>query len=88
MVAAVVAAILAGPDYAVAPTGRETREENREYRSTNGGNALLNLIPIGGGGKLLQAIFKGIGGAGARTVANQAKNQVKQKLLKDIQNTD
>lgn len=82
VVAAVVAAILAGPDYAVAPTGRETREENREYRSTNGGNALLNLIPIGGGGKLLQAIFKGIGGAGARTVANQAKNQVKQKIIK------
>lgn len=46
----IACAVLTGPDYAVAPTGRETPEQNRSFRNTFGGNALLNLGPIKGGG--------------------------------------
>lgn len=43
---AALAAILLGPDTAVAPTGRETPEENASYRRTGGNDALVFLIPV------------------------------------------
>ncbi|MBK8811927.1 MAG: hypothetical protein IPN69_14520 [Acidobacteria bacterium] len=79
IVAAVIAfAVLTGPDYVVAPTGRETPEENREYRNTYGGNALLNLIP--GGGRTGGLLRRGSGAA----LRQQARNNALQPVAKTV----
>ena len=80
-IAAVVVAIITGPDTAVAPTGRETAEENRSYRSTGGNNALVNLIPM-------PAVFRFLPKSASRTAVNQAVSQpAKQIVTKTVKQT-
>ncbi|MEP7147804.1 MAG: RHS repeat-associated core domain-containing protein [Acidobacteriota bacterium] len=74
----IVAAILTGPDYAVAPTGRESGEEMASYRNTYGGNALLNITPMKGAGLVTTVARNQL----RRTAVNQTRNQAAKQTVK------
>jgi RHS repeat-associated protein len=90
VVAVVIAvAVLTGPDYAVAPTGGETPAENKSYRTTYGGNALLNLGGLKGAGVagnvLKKAAVTQTRKEVAKRVAKQGPNPFKGKTPKQIE---
>jgi hypothetical protein len=86
----IAVACLTNPDYAVAPTGRETPEQMDEYRTTYGSGALLDLIPLGVGGKVAGKIFKNVFGKaifkGSQTVVSKGSNQVVKQTVKNTPN--
>lgn len=68
----IVVACITNPDYAVAPTGRETAEEMRSYRSTGGTGALLDMLPGGRAASLTRNVsFRGTRNATTRRVATR-----------------